>query len=266
MALSLAQSKTYPPIIIFTGEGGLGKTTAGTQTNAPVFIPLENGLVNFPTIPRFPQPKTFVEFLKYLAELATEVHDRKTLVIDSLDRLESLIWDHVCRENHAKNIEEVNGGYGKGLAAALEVWREYIAAIDYLNKEKDMTIFQIAHTQIKRYDSPLTQGYDRYTLKLQDGKSVSAAALLFEHADIVMFVNSYVGITKDVLPGSSKKNPKEHARGIGSGERILYTQERPAFRAKSRFPLPDEIPFDEQGEYWNIIKSAIPYYTQKTGA
>jgi len=264
MALSIAKTKPLPAKITLVGEGGLGKTTAAIQCGDAVVVPTENGLVNFPHVAQFPQSKTYEQFMGYLSELATEDHGYKTLVIDSLDWFEPLIWDKVCRESNVKNIEEANGGFGKWTAAALDIWREYLSALDYLNQHKEMTIIQIAHTQIKRYDNPQTQGYDRYTLKLQDGKSVSAAALIFEYSDIVLFMNYVTGVTKDALPGSTKKNPKDRTRGIGSGERVLYTQERPAFKAKSRFSLPDEIVFDLEGNYWNVIKSAIPYYQTTT--
>lgn len=263
MTLSLAKTKINPPRILIYGPEGLGKTTFGTQANTPVFLPTENGLVAFPDVPQFPQSKTYDEVMGYLKEVRFGEHDFKTLVIDSLDWLEPLIWDKVCEQSGVKNIEDANGGYGKWTAAALDIWREYLASLDDINQSRDMTIIQIAHAQIKRYESPDMQAYDRFSIKLQDGKSVSAAALLFEYSDIVLFANYYVGITKDKLPGSTNKNPKERVRAIGSGERILYTEERPAFKCKNRFGLPDQIPFDAEGAYWSTIAQGVPYYRGK---
>lgn len=263
MTLSLAKTKILPPKITIYADGGIGKTTFGTQAESPVFVPTENGLVAFPHIPQYPQSKTFEEFMGYITELASVPHQYKTLVVDSVDWLEPLILDKVCRESNVKNIEDANGGFGKWTVAALDIWREYYSALDYLNQQKSMTIIQIAHAQIKRYDNPETQGYDRINIKLQDGKSTSAAALLFEWSDIVLYANYYVGITKEVLPGSTKKNVKERARAVGSGERVLHTTERPAFKAKNRFGMPEQITFDAAGEYWNVIKSYVPFYNQK---
>ena len=264
MTLSLAKVKRLPPKITIYADGGVGKTTFGAMADSPIFIPTENGLVAFPDVAQYPQAKTYEEFMGFITELATQDHQFKTLVIDSVDWLEPLIFNKICRESNVKNIEDAAGGYGKGFSAALDIWREYYSALDYLNQEKNMAIVQIAHAQIKRYDNPETQGYDRINIKLQDGKSTSAAALLFEWSDIVLYANYYVGITKEALPGSSKKNPKERVRAVGSGERVLHTQERPSFKAKSRWNLPEQIPFDETGECWNVIKSAIPYYQTTT--
>ena len=33
----------------------------------------------------------------------------------------------------------------------------------------------------------------------------------------------------------------ERVRGVGTGDRVIHTQERPAWDAKSRWPLPEEI-------------------------
>jgi len=265
MALSTAKTKLLPPKITIYSEGGLGKTTFGAQSKDPIFIPTENGLVSYPDVAQYPQPETFEEFTNYLVELSTQDHDRKTLVIDSLGRLEDLIFKKVCAESGVKSIEEASGGFGKGYITAIDIWREEVLKpLDYLNREKDMAIILIAHAQVKRYDNPQTQSYDRYTIRLYEGKNAnnSAVAAIFEWSDIVLFANYYVGVTKDALPGSTKKNPKEHTRGIGSGERVLYTEERPAFKAKNRYDLPEQITFDKEGTHWEVLASHIPYYKQ----
>lgn len=263
MALSTQKTELLPPRITIYGEGGKGKTTFGALSESPIFVPTEKGLTAFPDIPQYPLLKSYDEVMWCLDELLTAEHDRKTVIVDSLDWLEQLIWDKICKTGNCTSIEEYGGGYGKGYIEAINVWREYLDKLDELNQKRGMAIIQIAHAQVKRYDNPETQGYDRINLKLQDGKQCTAAGTLFEWSDVVFFVNDYVGITKEALPGSSKKNPKERARAVGSGERVLYTQERPAFKAKSRYPLPEQIQFDREGAYWNMIKSFIPYYQPK---
>jgi hypothetical protein len=84
----------------------------------------------------------------------------------------------------------------------------------------------------------------------------AASALLMEHSDIVIFANYFVGITKE-KKGFDKEGRK---RAIGSGERILYTCERPAATAKNRYGLPEEIPFDHAGNYWSVIAQHVPYW------
>ncbi|MDO8605938.1 MAG: AAA family ATPase [Phaeospirillum sp.] len=92
---------------------------------------------------------------------------------------------------------------------------------------------QIAHTEIKRFDSPEHEPYDRYIIKLH----ARAAALMQEHSDAVLFANYRISTVKSDV-GFNKKV----TRALGSGERVLYTAERPAFLAKNRYGLPDVLP------------------------
>jgi hypothetical protein len=63
-----------------------------------------------------------------------------------------------------------------------------------------------------------------------------AFALWQEWADIVAFLNYKVNIQK-----TKTGINEERTRGIGTGDRMIHLAERPAWKAKSRWPLPDEI-------------------------
>ena len=107
-----------------------------------------------------------------------------------------------------------------------------------------MTIVQIAHTDIKRFDSPKSEPYDRYVIKLHS----KASALLQEHSDIVLFANFRISTIKSDV-GFNKKV----IRALGSGERLLHTAERPAFLAKNRYALPDTLEMS-----WAALAEAMP--------
>jgi hypothetical protein len=94
-----------------------------------------------------------------------------------------------------------------------------------------MGIAAIAHSAVVRFESPETDAYERYQLRLHK----SADATICDWADAVLFANYKVAIVESA---TGKK------RGIGKGERMLHTNERPAFRAKNRYSLPDQIPMD----------------------
>jgi hypothetical protein len=246
MAISLSSliqtNQVRPPRILIHGVSGVGKTTFAADSKAPVFIQTEDGLGTI-NVPHFPLAHTWDEVLETLVVLYNEPHDYRTLVIDSVDWLEPLIWAKTCRANKWETIEDP--GYGKGYIAALSYWREYIDAINALRNDRGMTVIQIAHTDIKRYESPDVDPYDRYVVKLH----TKASALLQEHCDVVLFanyrVNYYVEAGKQKLPKSN--------RAVGGGERIVYTAERPAFHAKNRFNLPDTLPFG-----WETFAKAMP--------
>jgi hypothetical protein len=245
MAISLASLKTSthltPPAIIVHGVAGVGKTTFAAASDSPVAVCTEDGLGTL-KLPHFPLARSFEEVVEALAALHSEPHEHRTLVVDSLDWLEPLIWQHACKINNWSSIEEP--GYGKGYIAALDLWRQYLDWINALREDRRMMVVQLAHTDIKRFDSPEHEPYDRYVIKLH----ARAAALLQEHADIVLFANYRISTVKSDV-GFNKKV----TRALGSGERVLYTAERPAFLAKNRYGLPDTLPLD-----WKAFVAAMP--------
>ena len=245
MAISLASLKTSthltPPAVIVHGVAGVGKTTFAADSDKAVAVCTEDGL-GVLKIPHFPLARSFEEVVEALAALHSEPHEHRTLVVDSLDWLEPLVWQHACKINNWSTIEEP--GYGKGYIAALDLWRQYLDWINALREDRRMMVVQLAHTDIKRFDSPEHEPYDRYVIKLQ----ARAAALLQEHSDVVLFANYRMSITKADV-GFNKKV----ARALGSGERVLHTAERPAFLAKNRYGLPDTLPLD-----WKAFVAAMP--------
>lgn len=245
MAISLAQlnraSAPKPPRLLVHGVAGVGKSTFASQANQPVFIQTEDGLGTLP-VAHFPLARTFEDVIEALVALYSEAHEFRTAVIDSIDWLEPLIWAKACRDNGWTSIEDA--GFGKGYVAALTYWRQYLDGLNALRDDRGMTVIQIAHTDIKRFDSPEHDPYDRYVIKLHS----RAAALLQEHSDAVLFANYRISTVKADVGFNKKIN-----RALGSGERVLHTAERPAFLAKNRYGLPETLPLD-----WSAFATAMP--------
>lgn len=244
MAISLSSlnrsTTAKPPRIVLYGPHGVGKTTFAATAPNPVVIQTEDGLGAL-DVANFPLARTFGDVMEAFGALYTEDHDFETLIVDSLDWLEPLIWAETAKRNNWSDLE--TPGYGKGYLAALDVWREYLDAVNGLRDDKNMAVIQTAHAQITRFDSPETDPYDRYGIKLQK----RASELVQEHADMVLFANFKVSVTKTDA-GFNKKV----TRGIGAGQRTLYTEERPAFLAKNRHRLPPELTLD-----WQALAQAM---------
>jgi hypothetical protein len=93
-------------------------------------------------------------------------HDYETVVIDSLDWLERLIFDKVCTENNVDNIEKAGGGYGKGYMLAVTKWRELLTSLDVLRNDRNMVVILLAHAKVERFEDPESTPYDRYAPRL----------------------------------------------------------------------------------------------------
>lgn len=240
----LPKGSAKPPRILLYSVEGLGKSSFGASAIAPIFIQTEDGLDEIDA-QRFPKSKSFEEVMAAIRYLYENDLPYKTLVIDTIDWLESLIWQSVCERHKKNSIEDF--GFAKGYKFAMDEWSRLLSALTAMREEKGYAVILLAHAEIKRFDSPDTEPYDRYRIKLHG----EAAAKLTEWCDAVLFANYFVTTEKNDV-GFNRKV----VRGVGGGDRIMYTEERPAFRAKNRYSLPSELPFIK-GEAWNTLVSAI---------
>jgi len=241
--------KILPRRIMIYGTHGIGKSTFGAMAPAPIFIQTEEGLGDI-ECHKFPLSETYEDVQNKLSALYAETHEYKTLVIDSADWLETLIWAEVCRRGSQENIEEF--GYGKGYMLAVDLWREFLEGLNALRSQRGMTVILVAHAKVENFKSPDSEPYDRYSPRLDK----RASPVLQEWCDEVMFA-SYKVFTKQIDGGFNKKI----TQGIGTGERVLRTTERPSHLAKNRLNLPEEIPLN-----WEAYSQHLPQnQTEKTG-
>ncbi|TRZ98223.1 MAG: ATP-binding protein [Deltaproteobacteria bacterium] len=231
-----------PRRVMLYGVQGVGKSTWAACAPKPIFLQTEDGLGEI-DCDKLPLSTTYDGSMKALSALYMEPHSYQTVVIDSLDWLERLIWVEVCRKRNVESIEDI--GYAKGYIFALTQWREFLEGLTALRNDKGMAVILIAHAKIERFENPETESYDRFVPRLHK----LAAAVVQEWCDEVFFA-SYKVYTKQTEEGFNRKR----AQGIGTGERIIRTQERPAHVAKNRLNLPEELPLD-----WNAYAQ---YLTQ----
>lgn len=223
-----ANSAFPPQKILVYGVQGIGKNTFAATFAAPVLLQIEDGSAAL-DIPAFPLITSFQGVIDTIQALHGE-HQFKTLVVDTLDWLEPLLWQACC-EHHSKDSIEAFG-YGKGYIEVDRWWRHVMSGLDSLRHNKGMDIVVLAHSEIKNISPPDTDPYDCYQIKMQK----RAFALWQEWADMVLFANFKVNVQKTKTGIND-----ERTRGIGTGDRVIYTTERPAYKAKSRWALPDEI-------------------------
>ena len=129
-----------PRRVMLYGTHGIGKSTFASCAPKPVFIQTEDGLGEI-NCAKFPVTTTFDQAMQALSELYTEQHSYRTVVVDSLDWLERLIWAEVCRKRHVESIEDI--GYAKGYVFAMTQWREFIDGLSALRSDKGLSLIHI---------------------------------------------------------------------------------------------------------------------------
>lgn len=242
-----------PPRIMVYGCEGIGKSTFGASAPNPIFIQTEDGLGEI-DCRKFPLARSFGEVLAMLTALRDEPHNFQTVTIDSLDWLERLIFDEVCREYGVRSIEKADGGYARGYVHALTHWRKAVALLEELRDKRGMLVILIAHAKVERFEDPESAAYDRYTPRLHK----HAASLISEWVDAVLFASKRFRVQKE----GAGFNERNIAAPIGAdgGERILRTIGSPACVAKNRFSLPGEIPLS-----WSAFVAALQTKGESNG-
>lgn len=253
MAKSLASLRKVkavnPPSVIAYGVHGVGKTSFASEWPDPVFIQVEQGTPGGMELSSFGEIETFDDVMDAITALCGGGHEFKTVVVDSLDAMEPLLWAACCKRNGWASIEDA--GYGKGYVAADDLWRDYLGGMKHLTTIGMATV-QIAHSDITRFDSPVSDPYSRYGIKLHK----RAGALVQEDADIVAFFN-YRTMLKEAQVGFNNK--VVHAEG--GGQRQMHFEERPGFLAKNRYQMPSKLDY-VRGKGYEAIKQ---YFPEPTG-
>ena len=232
--------ESKPPRLMIYGSEGIGKSTLGANAPNPIFIQTEDGLGEI-DCRKFPLAKTFSEVIDELTALRDEKHDFQSVVIDSADWLERLIFDEVCKEYGVRSIEKADGGYARGYTHALTHWRKIIGLLEQLRDLHGMIVILIAHSKVERFEDPENAAYDRYTPRLHK----HACALINEWVDAVLFASKKLRVQKEASGFNSERGVASPI-GADGGERIMRTVGSPACIAKNRFGLPSELPLSWQ--------------------
>jgi hypothetical protein len=228
-----------PQRIVIFGTEGIGKSTFAADAPDVIFIPTEDGTEHL-DVARFPIVRSWRDMLDALDALRA-AHSFRTVAIDTLDAFEPHVWSQTCatKSNSGKKVEHIEDyGFAKGYDYALDVWRTFLDRLDQLRDERGMSVIVIAHSQVSTFKSPDTEDFHRYELKVHK----KASALVKEWADHVLFT------THEIL--THKQNNR--AKGISTGNRLIYTTKTAAYDAKHRGSLPDSLPLS-----WDAFARAL---------
>lgn len=229
-------AESAPRKVVIHGNPKIGKSSLAAAAPDALLIPTEDRVRHIDcaktdVVTKFEE---IMEIFEYLMNGSPY----RTVIIDTLDWMEPMLHDYICRKKGYKSLmddsnKEVN--YGRGLKYhAVEGWKMFLQNCDMLREQANMHIVLVAHSAIEKVSPPDSDAYDRYSMKLDK----NAVAVVEEWADIIGFYNREIVVKKEDA-GFGKKQGK--ALNI-DGNRVLNLQaSSPSWISGNSFGLPDCI-------------------------
>jgi hypothetical protein len=170
-------------------------------------------------------------------------HDYQTLVVDTLDAAEAMLWRFICERDKKQG--------SRTTATARDTWRRSTSgACSWRGSRSCAASVRWGSSSsltrwIKPFKNPEGDDFDRYEMKLHP----RAGGMLREWCDAVLFANY------EVL--TVKETEKSKAKGVTTDKRIMHTRRTAAFDAKNRYGLPDTLDLD-YAAFVEAVKAGEP--------
>ena len=205
-----------------------------------------NGIVS-ETIPDWDALEEVIDDI--IENRTTDYKDLKIVVFDTLDELFVIGEEEAIRlynktvpaDKKASTINSVNGGFGKGLDACIELVLDKIWEL----KEVGISFAVIVHTKAKDIEDPLTgQTYQVITANMSQRYFNAVKTKL----DVLGVAYIDRDIIKEKIEGRKDIKGKDITRNIVAGEarKIAFRSDDYNLDSKCRFPqIVSEIPLDK---------------------
>lgn len=209
------------PFFIFTDRGGDAVLPASFADKVKPDA--------WDTLPTDREPPTSI--MGALRGLLEEEHPYQTVVIDTIDRAQLLLWSWICAKHGVQSIEEVGGGFGKGFTAALEQVNEMISILFSLAEKRGMNWIIIGHQEAKSGNDPSGNEYERWQMSLNQ----KAAGAILGAVNTILFAEPQIEVK------SEKKGAQTIKRGAQTGVTRAIVRSKQGIEAGSRWLLPPDF-------------------------
>ena len=140
MILPANEQKTAdvtPKNILIWGESMSGKTYLAKEFESPLIINTDGNASKITTPSVF--IKNFNEFKEVIEELEKGKHTFKTLIIDLIDDLETMVINHICSLAKVESLADI--AFGKGFNTFNSIWKNLMMTLTQMN----MNVIFISH-------------------------------------------------------------------------------------------------------------------------
>lgn len=212
-----------------------GKTSWAAHAPDPVFLMTrgEDGLLTLLSYGRVPETPHFDEEAMRWGDVEQAVeyltrkkHDRRTLVIDTINGAMQLLCEAVCAEQFGGDMKEFDA-FGRGYAVAIPRAAEFVERLEVLRQRRGMSIILLCHSRVKTQKNPAGNDFDQYQPELND----KLGGQLEKWADCLLYGGFEVRENK-------AGGPPGKVKVSGEGARTILTGESAAHRTGNRFGLP----------------------------
>jgi hypothetical protein len=230
----------------FYGESGVGKSTIASEFTTPLYIDLENSAKEICSRKKIRRlsladVKSFDALKGLIKDLTEKPHAYKSVVIDSLTQLESMIESSLSGTESFAEMDSRT--FKKGTKMVAEELHKFMFMLRKLQEEKDIDVVLVGHARPKKKTDAYTgDTYDRYLLACSEESAEKVKA----------FTNNLIFIKQEVQTHKDANSRKVVAHSDGS--RVMYTEWRAGADAKNRLNLPYAIPFKKEAGYETLKK------------
>ena len=250
-----------PRKVVLYGEPKVGKTILAASAQKSLLIAFEDRVSHVPC-DKTEIIKSYSELMEVFEFLLSDTN-YQTVICDTLDWLEPLLHDQVCKDKGFKSLisdTDGNVNYGRGMKYhAVEGWKSFLNDCDRLREEGGKSIVLISHAENQKVSPPDLEPYERWNLKIDK----HAAAVVSEWADVIGFYNREVLVTKQD-EGFGKKKGK--AIQVDDTRILNLTASNPAWVSGNSYGLNDiTVELDKTSEIMDyILDTDIMAETPKT--
>ena len=227
MKITITKGKVKRAVrTIVYGVAGVGKSTWASNIPDALFIDTESGTDSM-DVARLPKPETWSDLQEELDYVISE-KPCQTLVIDTIDRIETLLINDTVSRDGKQSVEDY--GYGKGYVLIQERWqKEFLFKLDRIIAAGINTVL-IAHSVSRKIETPEETAFDHWELNL----SRKVAPITKDWADMVLFCN----FDMTIVDTSTNSNVTKR-KAVGNAKRKIHCNQKPQYDAKNRFGLAD---------------------------
>lgn len=258
--------------VVIYGAPGTGKSSFAAGFPRPWFLrvdpkgtqslPRSINKSNVPTtwdeLPgkRFdPQRPSIMGLLRVILDSETPPG---TLVLDTVNKAEALLFEYLCKLGQVDSIEAYDGGYGHGFTKSTEMMHKLIQLLHQING-RGVTIIAVSHAGSIKVPNPSGAQFEQWGMSIVK----KSGDLWMGDASTVVFAQSEGQIeTKD----AGKKSEKSKIRY--TGRTLAHVVPGQGWFAKNRDCLPSPMVLDadvfaEEARIGQALKEQ--YYSLRGG-